>query len=696
VKKWLLTLLLLLTVGQFKEIDKLLGQINKILPLAISDQQIGVMFSDGVAKQFGLDSNPERNARVQTIGTRIVAQNSFRSKYDFAVLASHDFNACSIYGGHIRVNEGLLSDTQNNEAEAAFAIAHELAHNELGHNKEAVKNFKITYALELTKLNQKLPQLINLAAKAVLAKRSRQNETAADAKALEYMTKAGFNSNGAISIARRIEAEHKIALRNAGGQGLIQQRFNTIFDTHPEPAKRAEMAENFYFQSKYGTAFNQVAGESDENTNSSSSALFGDRPIVVAHPSLWVPKLKDRSRVCAVGIFNPFGSEMEDVGFYLDVCRSGNLVAVTADNDSHDRRTGNGEGTVNRFTYIASDSADAKSLVSALKAGNTYASHDDTELKDMNFEIGRNYPDAPSAHFSFRLSAGNPKITLYRDGKDLGTFSGKKGSYVIDDPDASQGRRWYVLYAKEKFITSPITINITGDRRDESSPQETWQKGIIHYHSFYSDGKTKSIQQIWDAAQDFDVKFIFMTDHADLFNDKTEYQRYFDDCKRASSTSMIPGVEYTIGIKALMNHLLVLNLAPDGFKQYKKTSEDEFFNGSADDTTQVCIIKDQFHIGDDVSMSEMIKDATFKFSPVPATLKMWIKGSPFKDPIIWINRHEVGRVITTDDKWHLFTFDVPAEYLTSGRNLYHMESFIPDRQHTFDDCEVKDIWLVKK
>ncbi len=248
---FLISWLLMPTKIYAGETDKVLTGISKFIPLFISNDKIGKLFSDGLEKQYGLahTNDPKDLMRVQTIGQKLLAKIKTKQTYDFAVLDSAIFNACSIYGGHIRVFKGLLTDTQNSNSELAAVLAHEIAHNELGHNKEAVKQFKIAYALDLTHISEKMPTLLLAGANAVLAKRSRQHEKAADQQALEWMTKAGFSPKGAIAVYRRIEAEHNLEKKHSG-QNELEQRFAQIFSTHPEPASRCEMAEDELFTQK--------------------------------------------------------------------------------------------------------------------------------------------------------------------------------------------------------------------------------------------------------------------------------------------------------------------------------------------------------------------------------------------------------------------------------------------------------------
>lgn len=662
------------------DLTKIIDQISKIQPLLLDNGKVGNLFSESIDKQYGISTNPKEVNRLQNVGRKLVSANHLKP-YDFQILNNFEFNACSIYGNKIRAFAGLMRDTQNSDAELSAVIAHEIAHQELGHNKKSVETFKITYALDMAKI--KLPKTLQLAANAVLAKRSRDDEEAADSKALNYLVKANIPIKGAVAVFRRIEAEHKIEQKKYGNN-LTQQHFSQIFATHPNPDERAKKAEDALFLQKYGKTFREV-----EIKSSTESLQDDSRPIIMAHPSLWNMPLSDEyiNRIWAMGIFNPSPltliKKTKDIRIYLDYCLKHRLIGVTCDNDSHGYF---GKETDNHFTFIESNSTKVNDLIQAIKLGHTYASADGTEIRDQSFAFGFEFPKVRQVVLSFRLisSGGKPLnnvVTVFRNGKRWQTIKSLDGKYSVIDDEAREGKYWYNLYVEEKLFTSPITVTVTNDKRDKVifARKNRWQKGLVHYHSFYSDGITKSIQKIWDSAVENGVKFLFMTDHADRF-DERKYARYVGDCARASE-SMIPGFEYPLGKVKDKNHLLFLDRATCPSPDKKVTAK------------KTLIIQGPFHLGDDFPGSEIERDAAFEFGKTQATLKLRIKGSPFKDPILWVNRHEIGRVVTTDNKWHWYEFSVPAKWLRNGQNLFHIESFIPDRWHTFDDCEVADIYI---
>jgi murein DD-endopeptidase MepM/ murein hydrolase activator NlpD len=365
-------------------------------------------------------------------------------------------------------------------------------------------------------------------------------------------------------MARRIEAEHVISQKRAGSQSLVAQRFSAIFDTHPEPAKRADMAEDFYFQSKYGTTFKEVAG---------TSTAF---PIAYAFD--W-----------------PVGPPSEGVALDREQLSENNWYVSVKFREQY-----NGKAPHAGVDISQPGDSDLGQPVFAIADGVVKAIRQPT-----------NEGDAPC-----RSDPWNGIVLI--------EYHPQGGSAVY-----SQSAHLRNLKVHEG---DPVSIH---QQIGEIGPKPYGSTGVhLHFE---------------------------MRTNADIGISEDPYR--YDN----------PG--YIDPIDFIKNHRHLGTPPPV--------------------PSQVPIIREQFHIGDDRSQTEMIKDATFSFYRADATLKMWIKGSPFKDPIIWINRHEVGRVVTTDDKWHRFTFHVPAQYLNNGGNLLHMESFIPDRWHTFDDCEVKDVWIVR-
>lgn len=677
---------------------KVLGDLSNLLPLFISNDKIGSLFSNGLEKQYGLANDSEAFMRIQNIGQRLLAKIHTEEKYDFAVLNSHEFNACSIYGGHIRVFHGLASDTRNSNNELAAVLAHEIAHNELGHNKGAIKTFKIAYALELANISQKMPTLLLAGANAALAKRSRQHEKAADQQALEWMSQAGFSIKGAIAVFRRIEAEHKAEQKRSGGN-LLNQRFAQVFATHPEPATRVAAAEDFLFEQKYGRTFKEVLGVS-------SRFVIDKCPIIVAHYSQWNSPLREISQVAGMGIFNPATqgiSRNQDVLDYLKISQTDHLVCATGDNDFHAMPT----ATLNRnYTFIKAAELKTEDLLSSIKACKTYVSTCGIKIVSENFRMGKDYPKIQQTDWQFTLDlptkiAFAPKVKVFRNGQEIAEIEKtnsrleRQPIYRFVDKNLIPGRYWYILYVPSELVTSPITVEITGNPNDPTNFAEDnyqWRKGIVHCHSLYSDGKS-TLEDIW-TSKDKDIEFIFMTDHSHSFKKEEDYSRYVKNCQKISPL-LIPGVEYSLDNTNKLRHLLILGL--ERYLEYKKVNEEDFFHPQVIEATDKQIIaRGPIHLGDDVENSEIHYDSEFGYNAQDAILKLRVKGTPRKDPVIYINRREIARVVTSDDKWHWYEFPLKKDWLYSGKNLFHIQAVIPDRWETFDDCEVADIYILRK
>ncbi len=704
-RMWFAAILIILVApvyGDEESKSKIADIIGNAATLLVSNDQIGLLFSGSLEEEYGLSDDAAQTSRVQEIGGKILKANNISSKYDFKVLSNDMFNAVSVYGGHIRVFQGLVNDTRNSDSELAEVLAHEIAHNELGHNREAVKTFKIACLLDLAGLDEKIPELVALAAQAALAKRSRVHEEAADRQGFIWSAKQGYNPTGAIAIFRRIEAEYKIEQEKEGGDELVK-RFAMIFSTHPAPAKRVKAAEDFLFMQKYGRTFTEVAGTSSIKLAPppSKKTIAGDLPVIMAHPGEWGSPLTIVSQLNGVGLFNPSSliqnqAEME-FRAYLNPLNQGIGICATGDNDYHAAKE-----ILEKlnFTFIDSTELNREGLLAGILAGHTYASLDGISIAKANFPIGRDYPKVKQVKMEFTLdlsftSTTAPKIKVIRNGKVVGELKKtnshleRNAVYKFEDKKLAPGFYWYVLANPSLLVTSPITYEVTGKDEDpiDLPSNEHWHKGIIHCHSRYSDGES-TLNEVW--ASKGDAEFILMSDHADAFDKETKYKQYVAECLMVSSL-LIPGVEYTLNGGEL-RHLLILGLKD--YLAYKAMDEAEFFG--MQDQDKVLIVEGPFHLGDDVEQREMHRDATFEYTPKDAVVRFRVKGTPFKDPILWINRQEIGRVVTTDNEWHDFEFNVPKAFLKAGTNLFHIQSYIPDRWQTFDDCEVADIWIYKK
>jgi predicted Zn-dependent protease len=150
--------------------------------------------------------------------------------YHVAILDSPDLNAFATTGGHIFVCRGLMEALTNEDALAAV-LAHEIAHIQLRHSIELIKNTQLTqelsdFAEQSAGLDEQellfdnsVRELDSLLVKGY----SRRQEFAADSYAIKLLADAGYSPAGLIDVLT--------LLQRSGGTGGYN-------GTHPQPAQR--------------------------------------------------------------------------------------------------------------------------------------------------------------------------------------------------------------------------------------------------------------------------------------------------------------------------------------------------------------------------------------------------------------------------------------------------------------------------
>jgi len=115
---------------------------------------------------------------------------------------------------------------------------------------------------------------------------------------------------------------------------------------------------------------------------------------------------------------------------------------------------------------------------------------------------------------------------------------------------------------------------------------------------------------------------------------------------------------------------------------------------------QIEIEKGPKHLGDDAPNAKVIETKEITLSEEDlknrseAAVQLRVKGVPKKDPIISVNRKEIGRAVTKGDQWEWFEFKFSPSLLRVGKNLFDIETLIPSLHESFDDCEFADMVLI--
>jgi predicted Zn-dependent protease len=158
-------------------------------------------------------------------------------EYHFTVIESDQINAFAAPGGYVYFYTGLLREMEN-ESEMAAVMAHEISHVVARHGAkrlQAALGASIAYELIFGGENNSkaLQAAIGVGMGLAFAGYSRDAEREADNFGIQYMVKAGYDPNGAITMF------DKLAKLGGGGSSNV---FESISSSHPETAERIDNA----------------------------------------------------------------------------------------------------------------------------------------------------------------------------------------------------------------------------------------------------------------------------------------------------------------------------------------------------------------------------------------------------------------------------------------------------------------------
>ena len=142
--------------------------------------------------------------------------------YKFKIINSDKVNAFSLSNGYIWITTGLLNFIKSDD-ELAFALAHEISHEELQHNKKHLTMFYIKNYLGSTS-----SQLMIIAQGMALMPFEKTQEFEADINAVLLMKAAGYNEKAALTVLEKLST---IDTENNDDMGYQ-------YRTHPYPAER--------------------------------------------------------------------------------------------------------------------------------------------------------------------------------------------------------------------------------------------------------------------------------------------------------------------------------------------------------------------------------------------------------------------------------------------------------------------------
>ena len=180
--------------------------------------------------------DPSLTDYVHEVGSRLAAVSDRSLPYEFVVLNESTPNAWALPGGKIAVNRGLLL-ALNNEAELAAVLGHEIVHSAARHGAKAMQlGTLLQGAVLVTSLAANDSEYSNhivgaaqLGSQLVNTRYGRTAELESDQYGIEYMARAGYDPNAAISLQ-----ETFVAMSDSGDRGWLAG----LFASHPPSVER--------------------------------------------------------------------------------------------------------------------------------------------------------------------------------------------------------------------------------------------------------------------------------------------------------------------------------------------------------------------------------------------------------------------------------------------------------------------------
>ena len=184
------------------------------------------------------DVDPQLTRYVQGIGSRLAAQSNVNLPYEFVVLNNSVPNAWALPGGKIAINRGLLTELES-EAELAAVLGHEVVHAAARHTAQQLSRGTLlqglVFATAVAASDSDYGNLAvggaNVAAQLISMRYGREAELESDYYGMQYMSKAGYDPQGAVSLQ-----ETFVRL----SEGRRSDWLSGLFASHPPSQARVE------------------------------------------------------------------------------------------------------------------------------------------------------------------------------------------------------------------------------------------------------------------------------------------------------------------------------------------------------------------------------------------------------------------------------------------------------------------------
>ena len=200
--------------------------------------QMGQQYRVEVEREQGLYADPALNAYVDSVGQALAAVSERPDlPWSFGVVDDPVVNAFALPGGPIYLARGIMAHF-NSEAELASVLGHEIGHVTARHIVEQMSRQQIAQ-LGLIASMIAVPDLmpysegLSGALGVVFLKFGRDDESQSDELGFRYMTRLGYDPQGAVDM-------FEILARQGEGSGRAIPEWAS---THPDPGNRIAAAQ---------------------------------------------------------------------------------------------------------------------------------------------------------------------------------------------------------------------------------------------------------------------------------------------------------------------------------------------------------------------------------------------------------------------------------------------------------------------
>jgi len=214
--------------------------------IALSPQQevaLGLRTAPQMALKFGgLDEDAARQARVRTVGEKLVRSSAAAKtpyEFKFSLLADRKtVNAFALPGGPIFITRALY-DRLANEAQLAGVLGHEIGHVVGRHSAEKLAKSKLGQTLvgavgvatsdEYGRRGGMAQAAAAMVNQVVQLKYGREDELQSDSLGVQFMSDGSYDPRALIDVM-------EILAKAGGGRGRSE-----FLSSHPDPGNRAQV-----------------------------------------------------------------------------------------------------------------------------------------------------------------------------------------------------------------------------------------------------------------------------------------------------------------------------------------------------------------------------------------------------------------------------------------------------------------------